>query len=280
MPHVHAGAQLERAPGPRYVARLRFAEIALRAPLPRAATLHRWRATLPEGFALALVAPKSSVVSAKGPLRFDDALEAGFAWLCDAAEALAAQFVVIPTPASLTTGQRDRELLAAYVERLRARAPERTVVWSPTGLWEPDSAQAFAARLGIVCAFDPLESPAPSVPVAYARLAAIGGRQRFSDPILRDLVDILDASDAGDIYVAIASPQSFQQATRLAQIANSSTPSDDDVLEGEEALDADDDDDDDADDDDDDDDDDADDDADDDDDDDDADDDDDTDSGG
>jgi uncharacterized protein YecE (DUF72 family) len=237
MPHVHPGAQLERAPGPRYVARLQFAEIALRAPLPRAATLGRWRATLPEGFALALVAPKSSVVSAKGPLRFDDALETGFAWLCAAADALAAQFVVIPTPASLTTGQRDRDLLAAYVERLRAHAPGRTVVWSPTGLWEPDTAQEFAARLGIVCAFDPLETPAPSVPVAYARLEAIGGRQRFGDPVLRDLADILDASEAGDIYLAIASPQSFQQATRLAQITRELTPGDDEVLEGEEALD-------------------------------------------
>jgi uncharacterized protein YecE (DUF72 family) len=249
MPHVHAGAQLERAPGPRYVARLHFAEIILRAPLPRAATLGRWRTALPEGFALALVAPKTSVVSAKGPLRFDESLEAGFAWLCAAADALAARFVVIPTPASLTTGQRDRDLLAAYVERLRAHAPERTIVWSPTGLWEPETAQAFAARLGIVCAFDPLESPAPSVPVAYARLEAIGGRQRFGDPILRDLADILDASEAGDIYLAIASPQSFQQATRLAQITSESTSGGDDVLEGEEAL-EDDDDDDDADDDD------------------------------
>ena len=77
MPNVHAGALLERAPGPRYFARLHFAEVALRAPLPRPATLTRWRSALPEGFVLSIVAPKTSVVSAKGPLRFDDALEAG-----------------------------------------------------------------------------------------------------------------------------------------------------------------------------------------------------------
>ncbi len=237
MPHVHAGALLERAPGPRYLARLRFAEVALRAPLPRPATLTRWRAALPEGFVLSLVAPKTSVVSARGPLRFDDALEAGFAWLQASADALKAQFVVVPTPASLTTGQRDRDLLAAYVERLRAHAPTRQIVWAPTGLWEPDAAQVFAKHLGILCAFDPLEAPAPDDPVIYARLEALGGRQRFADPLLRDVSELLDASDAADAYVAIASPQSFQQASRLAQIASDAPLAGSaGVVEGEDAL--------------------------------------------
>jgi uncharacterized protein YecE (DUF72 family) len=241
MPNVHPGALLERAPGPRYLARLHFAEVALRAPLPRPATLTRWRSALPEGFVLSIVAPKTSVVSAKGPLRFDDALEAGLNWLRASADALKAQFVVVPTPASLTTGQRDRDLLAAYVERLRAGAPDRKIVWAPTGLWEPDAAQIFAARLGILCAFDPLEATAPDGPIIYGRLEAMGGRQRFTDPLLRDASELLDASEATDAYIAIASPQSFQQASRLAQIASDATTSGSSgVVEGEDALDEDD----------------------------------------
>jgi uncharacterized protein YecE (DUF72 family) len=242
MPHLHAGAVLERAPGPRYLARLRFAEVALRAPLPRPATLARWRTGLPEGFVLSLVAPKTSVISARGPLRFDETLETGFAWLRASADAMKADFVVVPTPASLTTGQRDRDLVAAYVERLRAGAPARQLVWAPTGLWEPDAAQVFAARLGILCAFDPLEAPVPDGPIVYGRLEAIGGRQRFGDPLLRDVAEVLAASEAADAYVAIASPQSFQQASRLAQIASDAPlASSDGVVEGEDALDEEDD---------------------------------------
>jgi hypothetical protein len=216
---VRAGARLDRHPGPKYAARLHFAELAPAEPLPRAATLARWRQACPPSMTLALVAPRRSVTGARGPLRFDDDLERGFAWLAEARAALGASLVVIPTTSALTTGQRDRDLLAVYVERLRMAAPGATLVWAPTGLWEPDEAARQARALGIVAAFDPLEASAPAGPVAYARLEAVGARTRFGESLLRAAVATLAASEATERYVAIASARSFEEACRLTDLA-------------------------------------------------------------
>jgi uncharacterized protein YecE (DUF72 family) len=219
MPAIHAGAQLERPPGPKYLEELRFAEIALPAPLPRANTLARWRGNLPEDFLLSLVAPRPTFVSQRGPLRFDDDLEAAVEWLGEAAEALGARAVVLPTAAEVSTGPRDRDLLAAYVERL-PRGAERLIVWAPTGLWEPDEAADQAGKLGLVYAFDPLEAPVPPGPVAYGRLRAIGGRQRLTEGMLEQVHDALASSAATEAMVAIESPRSFNEAVALQRLTH------------------------------------------------------------
>ena len=126
---IFVGTVTERIPGAKYAAQLSlgtpavrggapFAELALRAPLPRPPTLRRQRHEQPQGVALALRAPRSALCSQRGPLRFDDALEAGFAWLLGAADALDARAVVLPTPPDLTPGARDTELLGAFAARL------------------------------------------------------------------------------------------------------------------------------------------------------------------
>jgi hypothetical protein len=190
---------------------------------------------------LALVAPRSAIVGPRGPLRFDDGLERGFRWLVEARAALEAKFVVLPTPSSLTTGQRDRDLLAAYADRLRASAPGADVVWAPTGLWEPEQAARQAEALGVVAAFDPLEAHAPRGRIVYARLEAIGARTRFGDALLRAALDALLDAEAEERYVAIASARSFEEASRLDVLARaagaaSAAPRAGAVVEGDAAL--------------------------------------------
>ncbi|HEY8429146.1 MAG TPA: hypothetical protein VIL20_12255 [Sandaracinaceae bacterium] len=217
---IHAGALIDRAPGPKYLAALDFAELAPAEPLPRRSTLQRWREQLPaEGFATALVVPPAARRSAKGPLRFDDAMRAAFEWSREAAEVLDARFVVLPTGGDLTTGQRDRDLLAAWIEAFDA--PEgRELVWHPTGLWDWELARPFAAKLGVHLAFDPLETdPPPGDRLLYGRLRALGARSRFTETLLLDVLDALQGSDAEEVYVAIDSPRSFKEAARLAQLA-------------------------------------------------------------
>jgi uncharacterized protein YecE (DUF72 family) len=213
-----AGSVLDRVPGPKYVAKLRFAELGLRAPLPRAPTLRRMRGELPEDFVLALRAPKSAVVSARGPLRFDAELEQGFEWLLAAREALGAKITLLPTPADLTPGQRDRDLLAALVARL-PRAAERYWAWEPSGPWLPEDASAFAASLDLVLAFDPLLSPRPTGRVAYARLRALGARKSFSDTALEQVHEQLSLEPEAESFVAIDAERSFVPAQRLQTIA-------------------------------------------------------------
>lgn len=218
-----AGSVLDRLPGAKYTGTLRFAELSLRTPLPRTATLRRMRHELPEGIVLSLRAPKSALVSARGPLRFDDELERGFAWLLEAREALAAKLVVLPTPADLTPGARDRDLLAAFAARL-PREPERSWVWEPSGPWEIEESEPLAASLGLVLAFDPLLQPLPVGDVAYGRLRALGARQSFSEALLEDVAALLCSPSLAESYIAIEAPRSYGHALRLQSLADAAAP--------------------------------------------------------
>jgi hypothetical protein len=212
-----AGALLDSLPGPKYLAALRFAEVSLRAPLPRASTLRQKRGQAPDNLVLALRAPKSAMIGANGPLRFDAELEAGLTWLLAAREALSAKLVVLATPADLTPGARSRELLAAYVAKL-PRDPERPFVWAPQGAWEREQAERVASDLGLVLAFDPLEDDCPDGPIAYARLVAIGARRSFSPALLEDALASIPAHL--ESYAVIESERSFPQASILQKIAD------------------------------------------------------------
>lgn len=215
---IHAGALLDRGPGAPYVAAFRFAEIAPAEPLPRAGTLERWRETIPEGFVTSFVVPSAARKSAKGAFRFDDEMTAAFEWAVRAAEILRARFVVVPTGSELTTGQRDRDLLSAWVERFGATT-ERRIVWHPTGLWDREIALPFARKLGVLLAFDPLEAEPPAGPLLYARLRAIGLRTRFDETMLLDVLDALQSSDAEEAFIAIESGRAIKEASRLAALA-------------------------------------------------------------
>lgn len=221
MPAIHVGTRLERPPGPKYLQQLHFAELALPPPLPRSSTLARWRQDLPEGFAISLVAPRPTYVSSRGPFRFDDDLEAGVEWLLEAADALEVAALVIDTGAELTTGQRDRDLLTAYLSRLR-QDRDRPIVWAPAGLWEPEDAEAMARRLGVSYGFDPLEAPPPVGPLTYGRLRAVGGRQRFTEGMLEDALDKLSQASSAEAYLAIDSSRSFREAAIAARLLQGS----------------------------------------------------------
>lgn len=219
MTAIHAGAVLDRAPGPKYLEALGFAEIAPAEPLPKASTVARWREQLPDGFVTSFVVPAPARRSARGAFRFDDAMRAALDWARESADALGARFVVVPTGRELTTGQRDRDLLAAWIEAFAA--PEgRRVVWHPSGLWDPELALPFARKLDVTLAFDPLESEPPAGDaLLYGRLRAIGARSRFNETLLFHIVDALSESGADEAFVAIESPRSFKEASRLAQLA-------------------------------------------------------------
>jgi uncharacterized protein YecE (DUF72 family) len=215
---LFAGSILDRTPGRTYTATLRFAELSLRAPLPRPQTLSAWRAQLPDGFALSLRAPKDAIVSPRGPLRIDAALETSLAWTLDAAKALDVRAVVFATPADFAPGARARELLTAYVARL-PKVEGRHYVWAPRGVWEPEDTEPLCAELGIVRAFDPLETPRPTGPFVYAEMRALGHRKSFSPAVLQDALEVISSEDFEEAFVTIDSERSFIIAKRLIAIA-------------------------------------------------------------
>lgn len=209
-----AGASLERPPGRKYTAELSFAELALKAPLPRPGTLGKWRKDLPEGFEIGLLAPDSAWNPAEGPLRPGPALDQGLAWLSEASEALGASILVVATGATVTTGARDRDRLREYFSRL-PRPDGLAIVWRPTGLWEPEAVQSMAKSMSVIGGFDAVDDPAPSGDIICGSLRAEGLRRSFSHAQLLDVLDNLRASDASRAYVTVDSPQSFREARLL-----------------------------------------------------------------
>jgi uncharacterized protein YecE (DUF72 family) len=213
-----AGALLERPPGPKYSAELRFAELALQPPLPKPGTLAGWRKKLPDGFELALRAPELSWQGPGGPLRPSAELDAGLLWLSEAADALEASIVVVATTASVTTGARDRQRLRDYFARI-PRPEGRIVAWTPTGLWEPEAVQSMARSLSVLGGIDAIDDPAPNDDVVYATLLAEGLRRSFSHAQLLEVFDKLQAAGALRAYVTIESPQSFREARLLQALS-------------------------------------------------------------
>ena len=209
-----AGASLERPPGRKYTAELNFAELALKAPLPKPGTLAKWKKDLPEGFEIGLRAPDSAWNPAEGPLRSGPAIDQGLAWLTEASEALEASILVVATSAAVTTGARDRDRLREYFGRL-PRREELAIVWRPTGLWEPEAVQSMARSMSVIGGFDAVDDPAPGGDVIYGSLLAEGLRRSFSHAQLLDVIDKLSGSDAARAYVTIDSPQSFREARLL-----------------------------------------------------------------
>jgi uncharacterized protein YecE (DUF72 family) len=216
---LHVGALLERPPGHKYSAALSFAELAPRAPLPRPGTLASMRAALPADFVLALRAPRSSVVSARGTLRMDDQLEAGLKWLLAAADALKARAVVFNTPSELTPGARSRDLLREYVARL-PRVEGRHYVWLPQGVWEAADAQAVCADLGLCFGFDPLEAKPARGEVAYATLRAFGHRAGFSLAALSDAVATTISHEPREAFIAVDAERAFDVARRIRTLTS------------------------------------------------------------
>jgi uncharacterized protein YecE (DUF72 family) len=213
------GSVVDRMPGAKYAASLPFAEVALRPPLPRSATLRKQRAELPEALELALRAPPSAISSSRGAMRMDDELERGVGWLLRARDALGASIVVLPTPPDLTPGPRSRELLAAYLEKLRGEIGDATLVWAPRGPWEHEVADALAQQHGMVLAFDPAVDPRPSGELVYARMHALGATRSFSDATFEEALEVMQEHPFSRAYVAIDSDRSFKQAQRMLALS-------------------------------------------------------------
>ncbi len=213
-----AGALLERPPGPKYLEELGFAELSPREPLPKPDTLAKWRQKLPEGFTLGLRAPERCWRSEEGALRPAQSLDAGLRWLQEASEALGAAVIVVSTDASVTTGARDRERLRDYFRRI-PRQEGRTIVWKPSGLWEPRAVQSMADSLSVVGGVDAIDDPVPQAEVVYASLLAEGLRRSFSHAQLLEVLDKLRGSSASRAFVTIESAQSFREAKLLQALS-------------------------------------------------------------
>ena len=214
---LHVGCVVDRPPGPRLSERMPFFELSPRAPIPKLATLAKYgKGRRPHSPKLAFVAPRTSWLTQQGAMRPGNELDKGIDWLLRASDASGSFAIVLATGAEITVGERDRELAAKYIERLKPSG--RVIVFAPRGLWQPEQAEPFVDGLGVTYGFDPLEDDAPHADVVYARVRPMGARARLSDGhLLKILERIMGRKEA---YVSFESEHGLRSAKRLVQLAN------------------------------------------------------------
>ena len=244
MADVFAGCLLDRLPSARALSAARYFEYAPRAPLPSLATLARIRKQATTWPQIALVAPRNTWTTPRGPMRPGPELEAGIDWLTRVSDILSAFAIVLATGSELSTGERDSELLASFVERLRPTG--RVLVVAPRGLWEPEHGIPFAERIDAVYGFDPLEHDAPEGELVYGRVRPMGARPRLTDGHLAQIAERVAEAGAERAYVSIESDQCARSAKRLLSLVGEIEEADDDEDEHDEDDDASEEDDDDA----------------------------------
>jgi uncharacterized protein YecE (DUF72 family) len=216
---IHVGASLDRPPGPKYSAALSFAELRFPSSRPKTKSLERWRSSVSEDFIVSIMAPKACTEGSSGPFKLDPVLEAELDWLGLAARATRARAIVLPTHRAISTGARDRERLAKYVEALRTRVPEAALVWQPGGLWDLELAAPQAEKLGVTLAIDPLDAETiPDTSLVYLRIVAIGARSRISPGMSIEVVERLREHHADEAFVVIHSERSVREAGALAAL--------------------------------------------------------------
>ena len=215
MADFFAGCALDRLPSARALSTARFVEYAPRSSPPSYATLARLRKQASKWPTLAIVAPREVWLTPRGPLRSGPELDRGVEWLTRAADILSAFAIVIATGAELTTGERDRDLLARFIDRLRPTG--RALVIAPRGLWEPEHGEPFARQHGVIYGFDPLEHDAPEGDIVYGRVRPMGARPRLTEGHLAQIAERLTASSAEQAYVSIESEQCVREVKRISR---------------------------------------------------------------
>ena len=215
-----AGCTLARRPSAKYTKALPFVELAFDEPVPAIGTLARWSREIPASIVRSIVAPKSAVVSTRGPLRRDATMERSIAWWLEAAETLQARVLVLPTPTDLSPGQRDREVLRTYLAALGSRG-ERWIAWQPSGVWTDEETIAEAARNDVVPVLDPIEDDVPPLPRGYARVGSLGARPRLSPALLEQIVETYQDHEIA--LVALRTDAAFAEARALHALAQSHT---------------------------------------------------------
>src|SRR5262249_28542659 len=125
---------------------------------PSAATLRRWRRSVPPSFEFAVVAGPNV-----GKLKASDAFEAELKAMLETAKTLESRLFVVPTAPDVTPSKLWRDRFAALLERLPRDAS--SVVWEPSGPWEHEDAAVQASRWGVVLSVDPSRDIVPVGPI-------------------------------------------------------------------------------------------------------------------
>lgn len=208
---LHVGQAALRGDIARYSRRFDLLELrAEPGKLPRAKVLREWVKAVPENFVFSIMLPR--VV---GTLEPAPALDSALEQALSSADALAAGWIVLQTPASVRPNSRTRRRLAELVERLPRET--RRVAWEPRGIWEEDESEQLAAELGVCLVRDLSRQPPAAGSAAYCRLIALGEASRVRMGAVEQVFENLSEFD--EALVVIEGEGAVRAAQTLRQLA-------------------------------------------------------------
>jgi uncharacterized protein YecE (DUF72 family) len=187
---LHFGLPRLKGHLPAYAKTFDLLEVPCEPAPPTAKHLGRLKREAPEGFQFVVVAGRalSELASSTPDASLVDATR-------KAAQVLEARFVLLRTPASAGPSARTRARLARLNEMLTGAAT--AVAWEPRGMWTDEELAEVAEELGVTLVRDLAEQDAPSDPVVYTRLRALGRNTRLgSGAIERVSERLMDAEEA------------------------------------------------------------------------------------
>ena len=224
---LHVGQAALRGDIARYAQRFDLLELrAEPGKLPRAKVLREWAKAVPENFVFSLMLPR--IVGTLDP---QPALDAALEQALSSADALAAGWLVLQTPASVTPNSRTRRRLAELLERLPRDT--RRVAWDPRGIWEEDETEQLAEELAVCLVRDLSRQPPAPGNAAYCRLVALGEATRVRMGAVEQVFENLSEFD--EALVVIEGEGAVRAAQTLRQLAGelSAALEDDDDDEGD-----------------------------------------------
>lgn len=239
----------ERMDRERYFRELDYLELSMLYAGPvKPSVIAKWKAIVPPQ-SIGLVAPwvLTDKTPPKAPRVWDhDATVSGFRDSGPARAALTAYqsalveleaaCAVFRSPTLFAPSAANRELLTRFfAEVVPPESLDVPVVWIPDGLWEPLAAIAFAAELGITCAFDPnVREPGQppeiyydlEVESLYFRISGLGRVGAIRSERQEDLAMLIESYGSLPVTVAFDSPQRWQDARNFKKLVASAGDAD------------------------------------------------------
>lgn len=131
----------------------------------------------------------------------------------EAALALGASVIVVPTGPRFAPTTRNHQRLKEVLDALRAEGQH--LAWEPRGVWAPAETQAIAHELSILLVRDLTRETPPEGPVIYTRLLPFGVAARVSQNATEILASHLE--DAEVAYVVVQSEGAKMLRDQLRQ---------------------------------------------------------------
>lgn len=185
---LYVGASSERGSIKKFD--LDLLEMPVTDSMPKSKTLREMRTTRPDlKFSLRLH-PDVAQLGAK---------HADVARARDAAEALGASVVVVPTGPRFTPTKRYEQQLGEIAESLRLEGVH--LAWEPRGVWTPEESEQLAEVHRMLLVRDLTRLAAPEGAVVYTRLLPLGMGARLSQTSLEQLATHLEGAEQAFVVV-------------------------------------------------------------------------------